>query len=141
MADDVVLPGQPAQLPAQVAGLGLEAQGLIHLAHGAAQLVDQLVVLDHVAVGSGIDGGDGRIHRGHAGDQQEIAGRRHFLAILEQFDAGRIRHANVGHHDVENLGVDLAAGGLAVEGHLDAMPFLAEGNFQQLANRALVVDD
>ena len=141
VADDVVLAGEAAQFAPQVAGFVLEAQGFVHLAHGAAQLIDQVVVLDHVAVRAGIDRGDGGLHRGHAGNQQKIARGRNFLAELQQFDAGRVRHANIGNHDVENLGFQFAARGFAVQGHFDAMAFLAKGNLQQFANGALVVDD
>ena len=141
VADDIVLSGQAAQLTPQIARFGLEAQGFIHLAHGAAQLVDEIVILDHVAVRSRIDGGDRGLHRGHARDEEKIARGRNLLAELQQLDASGVRHADVGNHDVKNLGFQFSARGFAVHGHFNAVPFLAEGDLQQFANGALVIDD
>jgi len=43
------------------------------LPDGTSQLVDQIVVLDHISIGSGFDSGDGRLERGNPRDQQKIA--------------------------------------------------------------------
>src|SRR6266851_2365856 len=68
-----------SQLAPQVAGFLLPAEVFGHLAHGAAELVNQFMVLDDVTVRPGVDGGDGGLERGHAGDQQKHGVRRNFF--------------------------------------------------------------
>src|SRR6267154_4730551 len=99
------------------------------------------MVLDYITVRSGIDRGDRGLHRGNSRNEEKITRRRYFLAKLEEFNARGIRHTDVGNHDVENLGFELSARGLAIQGHLDAMSFLAKGDLQQFTNGALVIDD
>ncbi len=55
--------------------------------------------------------------------------------------AVHVRHANIGNHNVEDLPGELALGSLSVRGNLNFVPFLAEADFQQLADGGFVVDD
>ncbi len=103
VADDIVLTGETPQFAAQVASFVLEAECLIHLAHRPSQLVDQVMVLDDVAVGSRINSGNRGFDRGHSRNQQEITRGGKFLAKLQKVHSCGIRHANVGNDDVKNL--------------------------------------
>ena len=139
LPDDVVQTREPPQFPFQVSGLLLPLQALGNAAYRPPQLVHQVVVLDDVAVRARIDGRDRRIQRRNARHQQKKTVRCDLLGELQKIHAVFARHFDVGNHDIENLGLQFALGGLRVVRHFDAVPFLAEGDFQQLANGALVV--
>src|SRR5258708_3582817 len=140
LADDIVEAGQAAKLAPEIPRFFLPLQTLRYLADGAAKLVDQFVVFDNVAIGAGIDGGNGRFHGRNAGNQQEGALRRDLLGKVKEVHAAFAGHADVGHDNVENLRFQFALGGGDVVGDLDAMTFLAKGDLQEFANGTLVVD-
>ena len=141
LADDVVETGEAAQFATKIAGFFLPLQGFGDFVDGAAELIDELVVLDDEAVGAGIDGGDGGFDGGDAGDQEEEGIGCDFLGELEEIDAGFAGHADVGNDDVEDLGFEFALGFGNVVGDFDAIAFLAESDFEELADGALVVND
>src|SRR5215469_12176828 len=68
LSDDVVETGQSAQFATQVACFLLPFQALGNFAHSSPQLVDQVVILDHVTVRAAVDRRDCRLHSGHSGD-------------------------------------------------------------------------
>src|SRR5690348_3647098 len=139
LPDDVVEPCQAAQFPAEVSGLLLPFQALSDFLDGAPELVHEFVVLDDIAVGPGVDRCDGRLDGGNSGNQEEECVGRDFLGELEQVDAGRPRHPDVRYDDVENLRFELSLGGFHAVGHFDPMALFAKGNFQELADRALII--
>src|SRR5712691_7962491 len=55
LPDDVVQSREPAQLAAKITCLFFPSEAVRYSAYGAAQLVDQLMILNHVAIGAGID--------------------------------------------------------------------------------------
>ncbi len=126
---------------AQITRFFLEGQPVGTLLNGRAELVNQAIAFDDVAVGAKIHGVDGRVDGGHAGNENEGGGRRNFPAIAQEFDSVHIRHADVGHHDVKHLRGEAALGHFAAGGHFHFVALLAETDFEQLADRALVVDD
>src|SRR5271168_5552782 len=140
-ADDVIESGEAAELAAELAGF--LAQRLIFgdAFHGGAQLVEQAIAFDYVAVGAEVHGVNGGVHGGDAGNKDEDRRGRNFLGILQQLDAIHIGHADVGDDDVEDLGGEAALGGLAVGNDFDLVAFLAEADFEQLGDGGFVVND
>ena len=113
-ADDVIEPGKLAQLAAKLARFFLDRLIFGDAPHGRAQFIEQPVALDDVAICAKVNGVDGGIHGGNAGNQDKGRRGRDFLGILQQFDAVHVRHADIGNHDIENLAGQTALGSLSV---------------------------
>ena len=109
--------------------------------NGAAQLIDMVVILDNVAIGAGVESSDGGIERRERGHQNKKRIRRNFLCKFQEIDPIFPRHTDVRNDDVEDLGFKLALGRFHAVGDFHAVPFLAKGNLQELANGFLIVHD
>src|SRR5260370_39679264 len=94
LSDDIVEPGEPSDLPAEIAGFLLPFQALGHFINSAAQLVHELVVFYDVPVGAGVDRRDRGLHGGDAGDKQKEGLRRDLFDKLEEIHAATPGHAN-----------------------------------------------
>ena len=140
-ADDVIKTREAAKFAAEIAGFFLKSQIFGALLDGGAEFVDQAVALDDVAVGAEIDGVNRRADGGNACDQNESGCGRDFLAIAQQLDAVHIRHADIGNDDIEDLRSEPTLGRFAAGGHFDLVALLSEADFEQFADRSLVVDD
>ena len=71
--------------------------------------------------------------------KMNAAGLREVFGIFQQFDPGKVRHANVGNDQVVDLRFNLGQGRLAAGDRFHRMPVLAEGDLQHLAERFFVI--
>ncbi len=60
---------------------------------------------------------------------------------FEQLDPGDVRHPDVGDDYVVRLGLNFRLGHRSARNRLDGVAVLAEGDFQQLADGLLVVNN
>ncbi len=133
----------------RVASGGIALQGKIlaakrllgkGLAHGDFHVFDQAGALAQVVEGTaGLDGLHGGFQVIDGGDEHDGSIRRNAVGVAQHFDAVGFRHADVGDDDVEQSRFDLLLGGFAGGDGFDFVAFLAENEFQHLADGALVI--
>ena len=86
------------------------------------------MILSDIAVGAGVECGDGGVQGGECGHQHEKGIRGNFFGEFQQVDAIFPRHTNVGNDDVEDLRFQLAFGGLGTVRDFHPMTFLAKSD-------------
>jgi hypothetical protein len=82
-------------------------------------------------------GGDGRIP-GHHHDLDRLV---ELLDLPQEVEAAHVRHPDVGHGDVEDVGLHGLEGIVAGPGRRDLIAPMRQRFLQELKDRALVVDD
>src|SRR6266581_2572683 len=141
LPDNIVETGKPPKFAAEIAGFFPPFQVFGYFMNGAPQLVHELVIFDDVAVGAGVDGGDGGLNGRNTGNQQKKRVRSNLFAKFEELHTSGSGHADIGDNDVEDLRVELALGGFHAVCHFDTVTFLAKSDFQELEDGFFVIDN
>ncbi len=101
MADDIVETGEAADFSTQIAGFFFPFEIFRNFADGNAQLLNEIVVLDDVAVGAFVRCGDGCFKRRDTSDENEVGVWCNLASESKQFDTSGTRHTHIGDDDIE----------------------------------------
>src|SRR5262249_34402244 len=118
-----------------------QAAVLESLVDDELQLLHEIFRLQDVVEGAHFQRLDSGLGAGKSGEQDELVVEPAGSEFTQEIDARHICHFDVGDNEIEIRGLDLVEAFESARNAFHLEAFLLEENFEQLANRPLIIDD